>query len=148
MQSNITCKQFPNPSNNEWIDKYNKLVMLIKSQEDCDIVLNGDVRGVEISVKDIKANGTITIDFVKSIGKCAYEKAVFNNFDRIESRIKAEVKYGTSDETIELTPLKTEKYFEKSYTRAEISMNKDALSTILDNDNVEIKIEFFGINYK
>ena len=34
MQSNITCKQFPNPSNNEWIDKYNKLVMLIKSQED------------------------------------------------------------------------------------------------------------------
>ncbi|MBO5398307.1 MAG: DUF11 domain-containing protein [Clostridia bacterium] len=114
---------------------------LIKSQDDCEMVLNGDVRGVEISVKDIKANGTITIDFVKSIGKCAYEKAVFNNFDRIESRIKAEVKYGTSDETIELTPLKTEKYFEKSYTRAEISMNKDALSTILDNDNVEIKIE-------
>lgn len=114
---------------------------LIKSQDNCEIVLNGDVRGVEISVKDIKANGTITIDFVKSIGKCAYEKAVFNNFDKIESRIKAEVKYGTSDEIIELTPLKTEKYFEKSYTRAEISMNKDALSTILDNDNVEIKIE-------
>lgn len=114
---------------------------VIKSQDNCEIVLNGDVRGVEISVKDIKANGTITIDFVKAIGKCAYEKQVFNNFEKIESRIKAEVKYGTSDEIIELTPLKTEKYFEKSYTRAEISMNKDALSTILDNDNVEIKIE-------
>lgn len=113
---------------------------LIKSQENCEITLNGDVRGVEISVKDIKVNGTITIDFVKSIGKCAYEKFAFNSFEKLESRVKAEVKYGTSDEVIELTPLKTEKYFEKSYTKAEISMNKDQLSTILDNENVELKI--------
>ena len=87
---------------------------IVSSQEDCELVLNGDIHGVEISVKDIKVNGTITVDFVKSIGKCAYEKATFNNFEKIESRVKAQVKYGTSDEVIELTPLKAEKYFEKS----------------------------------
>lgn len=114
---------------------------LINSQENCELVLNGDIHGVEISVKDIKVNGTITVDFIKSIGKCTYEKAIFNNFEKIESRVKAQVKYGTSDEVIELTPLKTEKYFEKSYTRAEISMNTTQLSTIADNENVELKIE-------
>lgn len=110
-------------------------------QEDCEITLNGDVRGVEVSFKNVVANGTFTIDFVKAIGKCTYDKAVFNNFDKIESRIKAEVRYGTSDSVIPLTPIKTEKYFEKSYTRAEISMSKEELSTTVDNDNVEIKIE-------
>lgn len=114
---------------------------IVSSQEDCELVLNGDIHGVEISVKDIKVNGTITVDFVKSIGKCAYEKATFNNFEKIESRVKAQVKYGTSDEVIELTPLKAEKYFEKSYTKAEISMNTTQLSTIADNENVELKIE-------
>lgn len=114
---------------------------LVKSQENCEIELHGDVHGVQISVKEIKVNGTITIDFVKVIGKCSYDKSAFNNFEKIESRIKAEVKYGVSDEVIELAELKTEKYFEKSYTRAEISMNKEELSTILDNEDVEIKIE-------
>lgn len=27
------CKQFPNPENNKWINKYNKLVVKIKQQE-------------------------------------------------------------------------------------------------------------------
>lgn len=29
----MECKQFPNPENNEWINKYNKLVVKIKQQE-------------------------------------------------------------------------------------------------------------------
>ena len=29
----MECKQFPNPSHNKWIDKYNKLVITIKKQE-------------------------------------------------------------------------------------------------------------------
>ncbi len=111
------------------------------SQETCEIALNGDVRGVEVSFRNIVVNGTFTIDFVKSLGKCTYDKSAFNNFDKIESRIKAEVKYGTSEEVIPLTPIKTEKYFEKSYTRAEISMSKEELSTTVDNDDVELKIE-------
>jgi len=119
---------------------------VIKSQENCEIALNGDLRGVEISIKDIKVNGTITIDFIKSIGKCAYEKFAFNSFEKLESRVKAEVKYGTSDDVFELTPIKTEKYFEKSYTKAEISMNTPQLSTILDNENVELKIELYNNN--
>ena len=29
----MDCKQFPNPTNNEWINKYNKLVIEIKDKE-------------------------------------------------------------------------------------------------------------------
>jgi uncharacterized repeat protein (TIGR01451 family) len=114
---------------------------LIKSQENCELTLNGDVRGVEIYVKNVQVNGTITVDFEKSIGKCSYEKSAFNSFEKIESRIKAEVKYGSSDEVIELAELKTDKYFADSYTRAELSMSKTELSTLSDNEDVEIKIE-------
>ena len=30
----VNCKLFPNPDNNEWITKYNELVLKIKSEED------------------------------------------------------------------------------------------------------------------
>lgn len=111
------------------------------SDANCYIVLNPGIHGVEVSLKNIKVNGVITVDFVKSLGKCAYDKSAFNNFEKLQSRIKAEAKYGTSEEVFELPLIQTEKLFEKSYTRAEISMNKDELTTILDNDNVEMKIE-------
>lgn len=29
----MNCKQFPNPNNNEWIDKYNELVIQVKEKE-------------------------------------------------------------------------------------------------------------------
>lgn len=114
---------------------------LIKSQENCEININGEVTGVEISFKNISVNGNITVEFVKAIGKCSFDKSAFNNFETLESRVKAEVKYISSEEVVELAEIKTEKYFENSATRAEVKINKDSLSTIENNENVEIQIE-------
>lgn len=114
---------------------------LIKSQDDCTIEIRGDVTGVEISFRNISVNGNIAVDFIKAIGKCNYDKSAFNSFEKIESRIKAEVKYMSAETTTELPQIKTEKYFEDSITRARINLNKDSLSTLENNQNVEIKIE-------
>lgn len=114
---------------------------LIKSQENCELELKGEITGVEISFQNISVNGNMTIDFVKAIGKSNFDKSAFSNFEKLESRIKAEVKYEESEISTELPEIKTEKYFENSFTKAEINIEKEALTTTSINENVEIKIE-------
>ena len=114
---------------------------LIKSDNDTEIAIEGDVRGIEIAFKNIRANGNINIEFIKAIGKSSYEKAAFTNFDKLESKISAVVKYSVDSVETTLEEVKTEKEFEESKTKAEITMNKVCLSTTEINKNVEFKIE-------
>lgn len=113
---------------------------LVKSDEDAEVAIQGDVRGVEISFKDIKVNGNINVEFIKAIGKCTYEKSAFSNFKKLESRINGIVKYSADSEGTNLVEIKTEKEFEESKTSAEIQMNQTSLSTTELNENVEFKI--------
>lgn len=114
---------------------------LVKSDSDSEISIQGDVRGIEISFKNITVNGNINIKFTKAIGKSSYEKAAFANFKKLESRINAVVKYSEDSAETALEQIKTEKEFEESRTAAEITMNKVGLSTTEINENVEFKIE-------
>lgn len=114
---------------------------LVKSDSDSEISIQGDVRGIEISFKNITVNGNINIKFTKAIGKSSYEKAAFANFKKLESKINAVVKYSEDSAETALEQIKTEKEFEESRTAAEITMNKVGLSTTEINENVEFKIE-------
>ena len=114
---------------------------LIKSDEDTEIAIEGDVRGIEISFKNITTNGNINIEFIKAIGKSSYEKAAFANFKKLASKINAVVKYSEDSKETALDQIKIEKEFEESNTTAEITMNRVNLSTTEINENVEFKIE-------
>ena len=114
---------------------------LVKSDEDASIGIEGDVKGIQISFKNIAVNGNINIEFTKAIGKSSYERAAFSNFKKLESRINAVAKYSEDSEGTELVEIKTEKEFEESNTEAEIEMNKVSLSTTELNQDVEFKIE-------
>ena len=114
---------------------------LVKSEEDAEISISGDVRGIEISFKNITVNGNISIEFTKAIGKSTYDKSVFASFQKLESRITGTVKYSEDSEGTDLEQIKTQKEFESSKTIAEITMNKLSLSTTELNENVEFKIE-------
>ena len=114
---------------------------LIKSDDDSEIFIQGDVRGIQISFKNIVENGNINIEFTKAIGKSSYEKASFANFKKLESRINAVVKYSEDSQEANLPEIRVQKEFEESKTEADISMNKVSLSTAEVNENVEFKIE-------
>ena len=114
---------------------------LIKSDEDAEVSIQGDVRGIEVSFKNITVNGNVNIEFTKAIGKSSFDKSAFANFKKLESKISGIVKYSEDSDGTELPVIKTEKEFEDSKTNAEISMNRLSLSTTGVNENVEFKIE-------
>lgn len=113
---------------------------LIKTEEDCIININY-ADGIVVYVNNIAVNGTIHFEMTKVIKKCNYDKAAFKNFTEIESRITAEVKYSNIDQTLALDEIKVAKGLKESYTRANVYINKENLSTIQPNENVELKIE-------
>lgn len=113
---------------------------VIKTEEDCEISLNGQT-GIIIYARNIAKNGSLNFELVKVIKGCNYEKTAFKNFTSIESRISAEVKYQKIEETLELETIGTAKQFEEATTLATLSINKETLSTTKSNENVEIKIE-------
>lgn len=113
---------------------------VIKSEEDCEINLNGQT-GIIIYARNIAKNGNLNFELVKVIKGCNYEKSAFKNFTSIESRITAEVKYQKIEERLSLPTIGTAKQFEEASTYATLSINKESLSTTKSNENVEIKIE-------
>lgn len=114
---------------------------LVASEEDCTINMNNE-SGVMIYVKDVSANGKIDIEITKAIARPDMDKAIFSTFKMIESRITAEVKYANIEERLTLPTIGTRKEFKESYTRATLSINKEQLTTMQENENVELKIEF------
>lgn len=113
---------------------------LVKSEEDCIINMNNEP-GIIIQVKEVSCNGKLDIELTKAIARPDLEKSIFAGFKKVESRVTAEVKYANIEETITLPTIGTAKEFEESYTKAELSINKNILTTMQENENVELKIE-------
>ena len=113
---------------------------LVTKEEDCTINLNG-ANGILVYARNIAKNGNISFELTKAIKNCNYEKSTFKDITQIESRITAEVKYQAIEETLALGAIGTRKEFEESSTSATLSINKETLTTIQDNNNVELKIE-------
>ncbi len=112
----------------------------ISKEEDCTINLNG-ANGVYIYANNISKNGTLNFELTNAIKKCNYAKPIFKSIAQIESRVSAEVKYSNIEERIALQTIAVAKDFEESKTSATLSTNRDSLSTLRSNDNVELKIE-------
>ena len=113
---------------------------LINSEADCTINL-GYSEGIVIVASGIARNGILNFEVTKAITKSNYEKSTFKNFKVLESRINAEVKYQKIDQVLPLEKIGTTKIFDESSTNASLSMNKNYLSTIYMNEDVELKIE-------
>lgn len=110
-------------------------------QDGCDLEITQRVKQAKIRINNIQTNGNITIEFVKVIAKSNYSLVEFNNFEKIVSKSKAFVKYVNMEERFALKEVETEKLFSESQTKATLNINKEYLSTVKDNYNVELKIE-------
>lgn len=111
------------------------------NQDGCELEITQRVKQAKIRINNIQANGNLTIEFVKVIGKSNYSLIEFNNFEKITSIAKAHVKYLDMKESFALKEIEAEKYFDASETKASLKINKEYLSTVKDNYNVELKIE-------
>ena len=112
----------------------------ITKEEDCTISLNG-VSGIYVYVNNIAKNGSLNFELTKAIKKCNYPKSIFKSIAQIESRVSAEVKYSNIEDRFALQTVAASKEFEESQTSATLSINRETLSTLRQNENVELKIE-------
>jgi uncharacterized repeat protein (TIGR01451 family) len=111
------------------------------SNGDCKITFIENVKGLQVRINKVETDGNIGIEFTKVIGQSKYIASAFSEFSKIRSTVRAHIKYVGMEEEFSLKELETEKSFSDSYTRANLSMNKDSLTTIENNENVELKIE-------
>ena len=118
------------------LDKYNT-----KSDESTKIELSEYTENLQIRINKVKSNGTINIEFVKVIGKSNYKAVEFNDFKSIKSTVETSVKYVKQEGTFTLKTMDVEKEFTESFTSAKLYMNKEYLSTVEANKNVQLKIE-------
>lgn len=110
-------------------------------QDSCELEITQKVKQAKIRINNIQTNGNLTIEFVKVIAKSNYSLVEFSKFEKIVSKAKAFVKYLDMEERFSLKEVQAEKLFSESKTEATLNINKEYLSTVKDNYNVEMKIE-------
>lgn len=112
----------------------------ITNEESYTINLNG-ANGIIIYANNVTKNGTLNFELTKAIKKCNYDKTIFKNISKIESRVSGEVKYLNIEDRIPLQTIAVAKDFEESSTSATLSVSRNLLSTTNSNDNIELKIQ-------
>lgn len=124
------------------LDENNNVFHTIsKENSSCNIGFSEKINMVKIRFNNIQTNGNIQITFVKTIETSKYTPIEFSAFLKLSSKIKTKVKYAGFEESFELKEIETVKEFSESYTQATLSMNRENLSAINNNENVEFKIE-------
>lgn len=110
----------------------------------CKIEFAHKISALKVRINDVKVNGNLSIEFVKSIEKSQYSLAEFTSFEKIENTYKASVKYVGFEDVFQLPEVKDEIKFTNTITKANLVMNISHLSTIYENENVEFKIDLIN----
>ena len=103
-----------------------------------------EIDNLKVRINDVKVNGNLSVEFVKSIERSQYTAAEFAVVESIENSYKAEVKYVGFEDIFQLPEVKDEIKFANTITQVNLLMNKSQLSTIYENDNVEFKIDLIN----
>lgn len=114
----------------------------IESQENCEINLESHPNGILVVLKNVSIDQNLSMEYTKAIGKSNYDKASFNTFREIESKVTATVKYPDDENEYHLSEISVRKAMESSKTVTSLVLNNDILSTTSKNENVQMKLEF------
>lgn len=126
-------------SNRELLDMLN--AETIEAHKNCEINLESHPNGVLVVLKNVSIDQNLSIEYTKAIGKSNYDKASFNTFREIESKVTATVKYPEDENVYHLSEISVRKAMESSKTVASLVLNNNILNTLSKNENVQMKVE-------
>lgn len=112
-----------------------------KENNNSSIVFSENINTVKVRINKVQINGNIQIEFIKSIESTKYSSTEFNTIAKLINKVKANVKYVGLDEVFALSEIEIQKDFSETYTIANLSIDREYLSTVAENENVELKIE-------
>lgn len=100
---------------------------------------SANTNNITIKTSKPKTAGNITFELTKAISKNVdYSEAQIKNFANIKTEVTANAKNGTTD--IANTELTSNITLTEPTQKASVTTNKDTLSTIITNEDVEIKV--------
>lgn len=102
------------------------------------------INNLKVRVNNVKVNGNLSIEFIKSIKNSQYSIGEFTSFEGIENTYKSSVKYVGFEDVFQLPEVKEELKFTNTVTQANLVMNTSHLSTVYENQNVEFKIDLIN----
>lgn len=115
----------------------------VKTQDDCEINIDGKPSAINVVLKNISVNQNLNIEYFKAIGKSNYDKSIFNTFRELQSSVNGTIKYLDDEQVYNLSEITVNKTLKNSYTKANLSINNNSLNTMNENENIEFKI---GLN--
>ncbi len=115
----------------------------IEANEEGNIVLNIEGRHSKLNYEITKpiAEGNIVIKSVKAVSDLSIDKASLINMAKITSKTKLKADYEYVEETVEVEEKEIETELKDTSSKANIILDRESLSTLSLNENVEIRIE-------
>lgn len=133
------------------IDFYNKDGEILASiTTNSNVDTNGDyiveyiadVNQIYIRTTEPVAEGNLTITNKKVItGSIPYTKESIDSFSKIVSTNSVSQKEKQSGDYLKVDEAKNENILDNTLTNAKLTLNKNTLSTIVNNENIEFRIE-------
>lgn len=100
----------------------------------------GKLNKIVIQTSKPVADGNLIIDNTKAIKEFGYSKQQFRSFEGLITKSNLQAKYDLTEEFSEVQVIEKEIKLAETTTNAEISIDKESLSTLTENKDVEIRI--------
>ena len=85
--------------------------------------------------------GNLILSVNKAFGNASVDKTTFSNLDRFNTKTSITAKYDYVDETVDVAEIESNIKLIDTKTEANLVIDRDSLSTIEENTDVELKIE-------
>ena len=106
------------------------------------VLFKNTVKNINIETSAPIADGNLIISLTRATSVTEFDKETYNSFDYLEMNTMAKSKYAYVEELVDNGVVNTQVVLENTKTNADIVLNKESLSTLAMNSNVELRIEF------
>lgn len=106
------------------------------------VLFENSVKNINIETSAPIAEGNLIISVTRAISTTDFNKDDYKTFDYLEINSKGNAKYSYVEELVECGIVNTKIYLDDTNTNADLVVNKESLSTLAMNNNVELRVEF------
>ena len=113
----------------------------INERGNLELTIEGNYSKLNYEITKPIAEGNIIIKSVKAISNLSIDKQKLINISKISSKTKLKADYDYVEETVEVEEKTLETELKDTSSKASIKLDRESLSTLSLNENVELRIE-------
>lgn len=106
------------------------------------VIFENSVKNINIETSAPIAEGNLIVSVTRAVSTTAFVKDDYKTFDYLEINSKGNAKYSYVEDLVDCGVQNTRISLDDTRTNADLAINKESLSTLAMNDNVELRIEF------